>query len=151
MCLPNHVKNCQNGTHPQSRQPGSVVNYRGISILCCLGKVLETLVHHYLYNAAKPIVSENQHERRSPTTNLMCYVNKFFHAMENRRQVDSVYVDFSKAFDTVPHTFAIAKLKHIGFPDWITSWLKSYLSDRKGYLLYLISLPEFHKEACLDP
>lgn len=114
-----------------------VENYRGISILCCLGKVFETGVRRYLYNAAKPFISEFQHgfvENRSTTTNLMEYVNTLFPAVESRCQVDSVYVDFSKAFDLVPHNLLIEKLRHLGFPNWITNWLNSYLTDRKAFV-----------------
>ena len=62
----------------------------------------------------------------------MCYMNVLFKEVENRNQVDVVYVDFSKAFDVVPHDYAIEKLKHMGFPEHITGWLHSYLSNRKA-------------------
>lgn len=52
-----------------------------------------------------------------------------------RRQVDAVYVDFAKAFDTVPHSLVVEKLKHIGFPNWITQWIFSYLSDRTSHVV----------------
>lgn len=115
----------------------NVVNYRGISILCCLGKVFESLVHKVILNAAKPIISEYQHgfiPQRSTTTNLLCYTNVLFREIERRNQVDSIYIDFSKAFDTVPHAYASEKLKHMGFPDWITAWIMSYLTGRKAFV-----------------
>ena len=115
-----------------------VDNYRGISILCCLGKVLEHLVHKAILFAAKPIISDHQHgfvPHRSTTTNLLCFSNVLFREVERRNQVDSVYVDFSKAFDTVPHLYAVEKLRHMGFPDWITDWLSSYLTNRKAFVL----------------
>ncbi|XP_065075018.1 uncharacterized protein LOC135698813 [Ochlerotatus camptorhynchus] len=111
----------------------NVVNYRGISILCCLGKVLESLVHKVVLNAAKPIISEYQHgfiPHRSTTTNLL------FREIERRNQVDSIYIDFSKAFDTVPHAYATEKLKHMGFPDWIADWIRSYLTGRKAFVQF---------------
>lgn len=106
-------------------------------MLCCLSKVLEKLVHKMLYNAATSIICENQHgfvRNRSTTTNLMCYVTDISRAMESKQQVDAVYVDFAKAFDTVPHIVVIEKMKHMGFPSWITSWLLSYLSDRNAFV-----------------
>lgn len=115
----------------------NVENYRGISILCCLGKLFESLIHGVLLSAAKPIISEYQHgflPHRSATTNLLCYTNILFREIENRNQVDSVYIDFSKAFDTVPHVFAVEKLRHMGFPDWISDWLMSYLTGRKAFV-----------------
>lgn len=114
-----------------------VENYRGISILCCLGKLFESLVHEVLLSAAKPIISEYQHgfvPHRSATTNLLCYTNVLFREIESRNQVDSVYIDFSKAFDTVPHSYAVEKLRHMGFPDWIADWLMSYLTGRKAFV-----------------
>ena len=115
-----------------------VTNYRGISILCCLSKVFEKLVHNIVYNVVSPIISESQHgfmKHRSTTTNLMCYVSALSREIELRRQVDSVYIDFEKAFDTVPHLLVITKLKHMGFPAWFTEWLWSYLSDRSAHVM----------------
>lgn len=114
-----------------------VENYRGISILCCLGKVLESMVYDVVLNAAKPFISEYQHgflPQRSTTTNLLCYTSILFREVEHRNQVDSIYIDFAKAFDTVPHAYAVEKLKHVGFPDWIMEWLLSYLTDRKAFV-----------------
>lgn len=115
----------------------AVENYRGVSILCCLAKVFEQLVHEVLYAASRPLISDFQHgfvKRRSTTTNLMSYVSFLSSEIENRHQVDAIYFDFSKAFDRVPHDLAIAKFKHLGFPDWITEWLRSYLSSRRAFV-----------------
>ena len=115
-----------------------VDNYRGISILCCLGKVLESLVHKTLLFAAKSVISDHQHgfvPQRSTTTNMLCFSNVLFREVERRNQVDTIYVDFSKAFDTVPHQYAVEKLRHMGFPDWIMDWISSYLTDRKAFVL----------------
>ncbi|XP_055634028.1 uncharacterized protein LOC129774332 [Toxorhynchites rutilus septentrionalis] len=72
---------------------------------------------------------------RSTTTNLMCYVTAVSREIEIRRQVDSVYIDFAKAFDTVPHILIISKMKYMGFPDRFMEWLWSYLSDRSAYVV----------------
>ncbi|XP_065088368.1 jerky protein homolog-like [Ochlerotatus camptorhynchus] len=91
----------------------------------------EEQVHKVVLNAAKPIISEYQHgfiPHRSTTTNLLCYTNVLFREIERRNQVDSIYIDFSKAFDTVPHAYATEKLKHMGFPDWVADWIRSYLT-----------------------
>ncbi|XP_055623043.1 uncharacterized protein LOC129766500 [Toxorhynchites rutilus septentrionalis] len=89
------------------------------------GQVFETLVHNALYNVVHPVISELQHgfvQQRSTTTNFMCYTNILFREVESRRQVDSIYIDFSKAFDTVPHQYAIAELKAVGYPPWLVEW-----------------------------
>lgn len=115
-----------------------VRNYRGISILCCLSKIFEKLMHNALYTVAAPIISEYQHgfmRHRSTTTNLMCYVTSLSREIESGNQVDAVYVDFAKAFDTVPHILIIDKLKRIGYPDWLTEWIFSYLSARTAQVV----------------
>lgn len=115
----------------------TVENYRGVSILCCLAKVFEGLVHNILYAASEPLISEFQHgfvKKRSTTTNLMAFTSFLSSELEKRCQVDAIYFDFSKAFDKVPHDLAIAKLKHLGFPSWIAEWLRSYLTQRKAFV-----------------
>lgn len=115
-----------------------VSNYRGVSILCCLSKIFEKLMHNVLYTVASPIISDTQHgfmKHRSSTTNLMCYVTALSREMEKGRQIDAVYVDFAKAFDTVPHNLVIAKMARIGFPRWITEWIASYLSGRSAFVV----------------
>lgn len=114
-----------------------VENYRGISILCCLGKVLESIVHKVILSAAKSVISEYQHgfvPQRPATSNLLCYSNVLFREVEMRHHVDSIYVDFSKAFDTVPHHYPVEKIRHMGFPDWIVVWISSYLTGRKTFV-----------------
>lgn len=110
-----------------------VDNYRGISILCSISKVFEKMVHEVLFRAARSLLSEVFVQHRSTTTNLMCYTSSLFREVDNKNQVDSIYADFSEAFDVVPHDFAIEKLKHIGFPVYITDWLHSYLTNRNAF------------------
>lgn len=122
----------------KSGNVNQVENYRGVSILCCLSKVFEKLMHNVLYTVAAPLISENQHgfmKRRSTSTNLMCYVPSLINEMEAGRQVDAVYVDFAKAFDTVPHILIIEKLKRIGYPDWLSEWVFSYLTGRSAHVV----------------
>ncbi|XP_055643865.1 uncharacterized protein LOC129780031 [Toxorhynchites rutilus septentrionalis] len=115
-----------------------VDNYRGISILSIAkAKVFEDIIHAVLYNAARPLISDAQHGfvmKRSTVSNLMCYTTSLVEQMDKRCQVDSIYFDFSKAFDKVPHGLAIRKLNHLGLPSWITEWLSSYLAGREAFV-----------------
>lgn len=115
----------------------AIENYRGISILCSIAKVFEEIIHVGLYNAVRPLISEAQHgfvKQRSTVSNLMSFMSVLSDNVERRRQVDTIYFDFSKAFDKVPHELAINKLQHTGLPAWITEWLRSYLTERKAFV-----------------
>ena len=52
-------------------------------------------------------------------------------ALDNNLQVDTVYLDFRKAFDSVPHKRLIKKLEGYGITGNLLKWLKNFLNDRK--------------------
>lgn len=114
-------------------------NYRQISILSCLAMLLELLVHNQLYNHFKPIISERQHgfvKSRSTVTNLLEYKNYLCKSFATGGQVDSVYTDFSKAFDKVSHTQLCIELASCGIHGNLLRWLTSYL-DKRSQLVTL--------------
>ena len=53
----------------------------------------------------------------------------------DRKQTDSIYLDFSKAFDSVSHTQLLMKLRSAGIIGGVWSWLRSYLSGRSQCVL----------------
>lgn len=84
--------------HPifKSGDQHDVKNYRPISILSAISKVFEKLVHKALLFHVTPYLSESQH-----ITNLMEYVTFICEALDRKEQIDSIYLDLSKAFDKV--------------------------------------------------
>lgn len=108
-------------------------NYRPISILSCFAKLFESLVHTQLYSHFKPLIPENQHgfiKGRSTVTNLLVYKNYLCKAFATGGQVDSIYTDFSKAFDKVSHRLLCNKLATCGIHGSLLRWLASYLNKR---------------------
>lgn len=86
-------------------------NYRPISILSCLGKILEKLLCTRFTDSFRPLLSTRQHAYltgRSTLTNLVEFTSYVLKTMENGEQVDSVYLDFSKAFDRINHNLLLA-------------------------------------------
>lgn len=110
-----------------------VNNYRPISKFCIVSKLFESIVSNKIAPFIYGVVSTSQHgfiKGRSTVTNLLVYTESLSEALEDRCQVDSVYTDFSKAFDRVQHEILLHKLECIGFYGPILSWFKSYLSNR---------------------
>ena len=98
----------------KSGMRGAIKNYRQISLLSCVGKVMDKLMCNRLTKAFENIISERQHgflSGRSTTTNLMEFAGSVKAAMEGGSQVDALYLDFSKAFDCLNHGPLIEKLR----------------------------------------
>jgi hypothetical protein len=51
--------------------------------------------------------------------------------MDNAGQVDMIYLDFSKAFDSVPHKLLLHKLQSFGFHSDLLNWFRAYLTGRE--------------------
>ena len=63
-------------------------------------------------------------------------MDKIVHALENGESVIGLYLDFSKAFDTVNHAILLDKLEHYGIHGNALSWFKSYLTNRRQFVTY---------------
>ena len=63
-------------------------------------------------------------------------LNEVTNALENGDDVIGVFIDFSKAFDTVDHNILYDKLFHYGIRDNALNWFKSYLTNREQYVTY---------------
>ena len=110
-----------------------IQNYRPISVLCCFAKIFETLMYKHLNYHCKHMLSARQHgfvDKHSTTSNLLLYSQYLCNAFNEGVQVDSIYVDFSKAFDRVNHCILLQKLSHIGIHGSLLRWFESYLLNR---------------------
>ena len=80
------------------------------------------------------IVVENQFGFRKMLSSymaLMTMMDKLIQSLENDEYVIGIFLDFSKAFDTVDHTILLSKLHHYGIRGNAMNLFTSYLSDRK--------------------
>ena len=109
-------------------------NYRSVSLtsICC--KVLEHIVAKALlcHLESNKILIENQHGFRqscSCETQLLMFVDELLRSMSKGKQIDVVIMDFSKAFDMVPHNSLLVKLSGYGIQDKTLDWIGSFLSD----------------------
>ena len=67
---------------------------------------------------------------RSTALQLINVLDEWTEALDNGYSVDCIYMDFQKAFDTVPHKRLLNKLKAYGIGEEITNWLKHFLTGR---------------------
>ncbi len=111
-----------------------VSNYRPISLLSNISKVLERCVLVKTRDHLLQYVSDNQHgfiPGRSCATQLVQVLECIGQQLDNGKQTDIIYLDMSKAFDRVRHDVLLDKLLNINIRGNLHSWFSSYLSGRK--------------------
>ena len=119
--------------------PMQFSNYRPVSVLPLFSKILERL----MYNRVISFI--NKHNllylfqfgfRKGYGTNMaMIYlVDKISNAIENGDYVLGLFLDFTKAFDTVNHKILLQKLEFYGIRGVALNWFNSYLSNRVQYV-----------------
>jgi len=113
----------------------NVANYRPISLTSICAKVLEHIIYHSIMNHLNEnnILIENQHGFRanhSCVTQLIKLTEDISFALDHQKQIDLILLDFSKAFDTVPHQRLLSKLRHYGIDGNSYSWIRTWLTHR---------------------
>ena len=110
-------------------------NYRPVSItsICC--KLIEHIIFSNImdhYNQHH-ILTEAQHgfrPGRSCETQLIITAQDLTKSIDDREQVDAIVLDFSKAFDRVPHQRLLRKLDHYGIRGHLLLWAENFLTHR---------------------
>jgi hypothetical protein len=95
----------------------SVKNYRHISILINVSKIVEIIGHNHLFSLIKHRLNPAQHgfcKSNSITANLVTYLNSIMPPVCTQDQIDSGYFDLSSAFDIFRHDILLQKLSNFG-------------------------------------
>ena len=116
-----------------SREDGG--NYRPVSILPAVSKLIERVVHNQLMEFIdhNKILSEAQFGFRkghSTTTCILSFLNDVYQNMDEGKYTGVVVLDLKKAFNTVDHSILIKKLRMYGLSDNACKWFTSYLRGR---------------------
>ena len=120
----------------KKNDPSDVSNYRPISLLNTMGKVLEKIVHKHVFNYFRDnnILTALQSgfvPGDSTVNQLLDLYNTFCKSLDDSKEVRAVFCDISKAFDRVWHRGLLYKLRRAGITGSLLSWFSHYLQDRK--------------------
>ena len=114
-------------------------NYRPISLLSNISKILEKLMYTRLYRFLNMynILVECQFgfcANHSTSHALVSITEKLREALDTGHFACGVFIDLKKAFDTVDHEILIAKLEHYGVRGIVKQWFSSYLHNREQFV-----------------
>ena len=109
------------------------MNYRPVSLTCITCKLFEHIIckHILAHFEDHKILTDLQHGFRSGRSCETQLATTFqdLSQMHNKKgsQIDIAVLDFSKAFDPVPHDGLLSKLKHYGIDEKIWLWIYNFL------------------------
>ena len=111
-------------------------NYRPVSLTSVICKLLESNIREAIMDhlSSHKLLSDSQfgfRRNRSTVLQLLTVMEDWTEALGNNLQVDTVYLDFRKAFDSVPHKRLVKKLEKYGITGNLLKWLKHFLYGRK--------------------
>ena len=134
----------QNGTFPDELKIARVTplfkngsdsdlgNYRPISVLPCFSKILEKIMYNRLYKhlSDNNVLYKKQfgfQEKHSTEHAILHLVDQINCSFEKNLFTLGIFIDLSKAFDTVDHKILITKLENYGVKGTNLQWIKSYI------------------------
>ena len=115
-------------------------NYRPVSLTCISCKVMEHIIASQVMKhlESNDILYEKQfgfRGKRSPETQLVQLIDDLAAGVKDKHQTDVAIMDFSKAFDTVPHKRLLHKLEYYGIEHQTRKWVEGFLKDRTQKVL----------------
>lgn len=132
-CIPNQWKSHLIVPIFKSGNKSDVSNYRPISLLCSISKVLERVIFNKVVEFLSPKISVNQYgflKGRSSVHKLLSSISFIVDALDSNHSVDVIFLDIRKAFDSVGHQELLYKLRSFGVVGDAWEWFRGYLENR---------------------
>ena len=138
-CIPDDWKNAEVRPIFKKGDKSNPGNYRPVSLTSVICKLFEKFIKDSLNNHLinNNILSKEQFgfvSGRNTITQLLVTINDWMLELDNDNILDAAYMDFRKAFDTVPHQRLICKLKSYNIKGPILNWIVSFLTNRSQYV-----------------
>ena len=120
----------------KSSSTSETTNYRPISLLVTISKVLEKLIHKCVYTFldTRRHIYQTQYgflTKHSCEHAVQELLGEILKGMENKQYTVAIFLDFSKAFDSLEHHVLLEKLDKYRIRGTANKWFKSYLNDRR--------------------
>ena len=133
--FPNDMKHADVIPLYKSRERYMVNNYRPISLLVTISKVLEKIVYsrtyNFLCNTNRLYQSQYGFRKGHSCENAICeLVGTIAKNREEKKHTLGIFIDLSKAFDTLNHDMLLQKMFKYGIRGITLDWFRSYLNDR---------------------
>ena len=121
--------------------PKLMDNYRPVSLLPCISKVMEKVMHMQIYSyldTNKLLYTSQYGFRKHHSTEFATLelVDRLILQMDKNKVPLNVYLDLSKAFDTLDHSILLDKLRYYGFTENSMKLMESYIRDRQQCVLF---------------
>ena len=113
--------------------PFDITNYRPVSLLSHVSKVYERIIFNQISAYFEPLFSTlltGFRKNRSTQHSLLKMLELWKEALDQRKSVSAIFMDLSKAFDTINHDLLLAKLETYGFSENSIGYIQSYLDNR---------------------